>query len=257
MDVRLDGKVALVTGSNKGIGKGIAERLAESGADLSITYNSDAAGAEATAARVRELGRRALVTQIDVGDQSQVDTLFARHLTEFGRLDILVNNAGMSIKGPTHELAAADWERVLRTNLHGPFFCSQLAARQMLAQGQSGRIINITSVHEEACWAGDGAYNVSKGGLRNLTRTMANELGPHGITVNAIAPGMILSDMNKQATADPAYREQAAAQIVARRVGMPEDVANMAAFLASDLAGYCTGMTHYVDGGWMLTWPPV
>jgi glucose 1-dehydrogenase len=146
----------------------------------------------------------------------------------------------------------------MKTNLYGPLYCSRFAARSMIEAGAGGRIINISSVHEEACWAGAGAYCISKSGLRNLTRTLAIELGPHGITVNDVAPGMIVTEgMNSRAFEDDEYLTHAASQIVMRRAGLPADIAAMVVFLASDLGSYCTGSTHYVDGGWMLTWPPV
>jgi glucose 1-dehydrogenase len=257
MDVRLDGKVALVTGSDRGIGQGIAEAFAASGADVFVTYYENKTGAEETAGHVEAAGRRTAIAQVDVGSEEEVARLFAMVDEAFGRIDILVNNAGISIGGLLHEIDTAVWERVMRTNLYGPFFCARHAARRMIAQGDGGRIINISSVHEEACWPNAGPYNVSKGGLRNLTRTLAVELGEHGITVNDIAPGMILTPMNKRAREDPAYLAEAEAQIVLRRAGRPADVAATAVFLASDAASYSTGSTHFVDGGWMLTWPPV
>ncbi len=257
MELRLDGRVALVTGSDSGIGQGIAHRFAESGADLAVNYHTDRDGAERTATMVREAGRRVVVIQADVGDETEVERLFTEIDDAFGRVDILVNNAGIGEGGPVHEIDPAVWDRVLRTNLYGPFFCSRQAARRMLAQGDGGRIINITSVHEEACTAGASPYNVSKAGLRNLTRTQAGELAEHGITVNGIAPGMILTPMSQQAREDEEYLRWAEAQIPMRRVGQPADIANMALFLASDAASYCTGATYYVDGGWMLTYPPV
>jgi glucose 1-dehydrogenase len=257
MELRLDGKVALITGSDRGIGQGIAETFAAAGADVFVTYFRNKAGAEETASRIEASGRRAAVAQVDVGEESDVARLFAQLDETFDRIDILVNNAGVYALGLLHELSTSDWERVLRTNLYGPFFCAQQAARRMIAQGNGGRIINISSVHEEACWAAGGPYNVSKGGLRNLTRTLAVELGEHGITVNDIAPGMILTPMNQRAQEDPVYLAEAEAQIVLKRAGKPADVAAMALFLASDAGSYCTGATHYVDGGWMLTWPPV
>jgi glucose 1-dehydrogenase len=257
MDLRLDGKVALVTGSDSGIGREIARTFAAGGADVTVTYHNDRDGAEETATQVREHGRRALVVQVDVGMPEAVERLFAAHDEAFGRIDVLVNNAGTGAHGDVADLPFASWERVIRTNLHGPFLCSQQAARRMLARGEGGRMIHITSVHEEACWPGASAYCASKVGLRNLMRTLALELGPHGITSNGIAPGMILTPMNRRAATDPDYLRDAEAQIVMRRVGLPNDVANMALFLASDAASYCTGATYFVDGGWMLTWPPV
>ncbi len=255
--VSLDGQAALVTGASSGIGRGIAEKLAQRGADVAINYHRDAAGAEETARLVRAAGRRALVLKADVGAADEVVAMFAAQLDTFGRLDILVNNAGHGGGGRIHETPFADWERVIRTNLHGPFLCSQLAARQLIAQGTGGRIVNISSVHEEACSAGGGAYCVSKAGVRNLTRTLALELGEYGVTVNDVAPGMILTPMNRRAQEDPAYLAWAEAQIPVRRVGQPRDIGGMVAFLCSEEASYCTGSTFYVDGGWMLTWPPV
>lgn len=257
MEVRVDGKVAIVTGADSGIGRGIALRLAESGAEVMVCYHSDRAGAEQTASECRAYGRRTAIAQGDVGDPEVARRIFREHDDAFGRVDILVNNAGI---GRTEEIVDQpfeDFERVIRTNLFGPWLFIQQAARRMISRNEGGRIINITSVHEEACYAGAAGYNASKGGLRNLTRTAAAELGRYGITVNSIAPGMILTPMNDRAMRDQHYLEEAEAQIVLGRAGLPDDIATMALFLASDAASYCTGQTHYVDGGWMLTWPPV
>lgn len=259
MELRLDDKVALITGADSGIGQGIASAFAASGADVAINYRTDEAGARETAALVEGAGRRALVVQGDVGDPAQVDRIFAALDETFGRIDIMVNNAGVGIGGLVHEQPFEDWSRVIGTNLNGTFLCSAQAARRMIAQGGTGgRIINITSVHEDACAnAGGSAYNASKAGIRNLTRTQAFELGPHGITVNNLAPGMILTPMNDRALVDEAYLREAEAQIPLRRAGVPADIANMAVFLASDAASYCTGATYLVDGGWLLNRPPV
>lgn len=257
MELRLDNKVALITGSDSGIGRGIAVRFAEAGADVMVTYYSDRPGAEETAAMVEGFGRKATVAQGDVGDPVVVERMFVQADQQFEKIDILVNNAGFGVQGDIVDTPFESWERVIRTNLHGPFLMLQQAARRMISQGNGGRIINISSVHEEACNVTGAAYNSSKAGLRNLTRTAAVELGRYGITVNDIAPGMILTPMNRIATSDDAYRQSAEAQIVMGRAGLPVDIANMALFLASDAASYCTGSTHFVDGGWMLTWPPV
>jgi glucose 1-dehydrogenase len=257
LDLRVDGKVALVTGSDSGIGQEIACTFAENGADVVVNYRGDRIGAEATAARVEMAGRRSVVIRADVGIEDEVEALFNQIDQTFGRIDILVNNAGHGGGAPIHELALDIWDRVLRTNLYGPFLCSRAAARRFISQGQGGRIMNISSVHEEACTAGGAPYCVSKAGVRNLTRTQALELGEYGITVNDIAPGMILTPMNKRAIDDDGYRQEAEAKIPLQRAGVPSDIAHMALFLATDLASYCTGSTFFVDGGWMLSWPDV
>lgn len=259
MNISLEGKAALVTGASSGIGRGIAEGLAASGADVAVNYRTDLDGAEETARRVRAAGRRAIVVHADVGDPGEVEAMFQRLDREFETIDILVANAGHSSpEKPLHETSWAEWDRVLRSNLGGPFLCGRAAAQRMVQRGTGGRIVNISSVHDEACNVpGEGPYCVSKGGLRNLTRAMALELGPSGITVNAVAPGMILTPMNGRALTDEAYLQHAESQIPLRRAGQPEDVANVVVFLCSDLASYCTGGTYLVDGGWMLNWPPV
>ena len=259
MKIRLDGKNGLVTGASSGIGQGIAVALAAAGASVGINYRSNMEGAEETARRVREVGQRALVMEADVGDPEQVATMFRRFDAEMGPIDILVANAGHgSSSKPLHETSWDEWDRVLRSNLHGAFLCGREAARRMLATGNGGRIVNISSVHEEACNVPeDGPYCVAKGGVRNLTRAMALELAPYGITVNDVAPGMILTPMNQRALEDANYRADAEAQIPVRRAGTPADIAAMVIFLCSDHASYCTGGTYLVDGGWMLTWPPV
>lgn len=257
MELRLDDRVALITGADSGIGRGIALRFAESGADIMVAYFSDRPGAEETVRMVEGFGRRAVIAQGDIGDPLAVERIFAELDQSFGRIDIMVNNAGVGAQGEIVDVSFDRWERVIRTNLHGPYLTTQHAARRMIAQGSGGRIINISSVHEESCQSTGAAYNASKSGLRNLMRTAAVELGRYGITVNGIAPGMILTPLNHKAISDPDYLRSAEGQIVMGRAGLPVDVANMALFLASDASSYCTGSTYYVDGGWMLTQPPV
>lgn len=257
MDIRLDGKVALITGAGSGIGQGIAKSLAEAGADVVINYHRVREGAERTASMVEAAGRKALMVQGDVGNRSDVTRMFDATIEAFGRIDILVNNAGFLKGMPALEMTYDHWETALSTNLTGPFLCSQRAAKEMLRQGNGGRIINITSVHEEAPNLVSVAYTATKGGLRNLTRGFALELAPHGINVIALAPGMI--NTRQPAERDertPEYRAREEL-IPARRAGMPEDIGETVVFLASDAASYLTGSTVFVDGGWMLTWPDV
>ncbi|MDQ3412754.1 MAG: SDR family oxidoreductase, partial [Chloroflexota bacterium] len=203
-------------------------------------------------------GGRALVLQADVGAEADVNTMFNQIDEAFPAIDILVNNAGIGPSdGPLHQTSFETWNRVIQTNLHGPFLCSREAGRRMVDRGTKGRIVNISSVHQESCFVDGGAYCVSKAGLRNLTRTMAIELGGFGITVNDVAPGMIMTRMNTRAMSDADHLAWAEEQIPIKRAGQPDDIANMVLFLCSEAGAYCTGGTYYVDGGWMLTWPPV
>ncbi len=247
---RLQGRIAVVTGAESGIGQAIAEEFAREGADVVITYLNDPERVADTRARVEAQGRRALVVQLDQSQQASVAALFARVNQEFGVPDILVNDAGQS--GPSQPVADVEpnaWEHTLRVNLFGPFYCCQHFIRGRRASGGGGRIINVTSVHEEIARAGASAYDAAKGGLRNLTRTLALELAPDLITVNNIAPGMILTPMNQKAMDDPkAYAEQVQS-IPLKRAGQPWEIARLAVYLASDDAAYATGATFTLDGG--------
>jgi glucose 1-dehydrogenase len=249
---RLAGKVALVTGSSKGIGRGIAERFAAEGADVVINYNSDPAGAGEVVAVARASGVRATALQADLSSVASVRGLIERSIQEMGRLDVLVNNAGIETHAPFWEVSEADYQKVLDVNLRGVFFATQAMVRHLRAAGRGGRIVNISSVHEELPFPNFAAYCASKGGLKMLTRTLAVELGPLGITINNIAPGAIETPINRSLLDDRQKLTSLLAQIPLGRLGQPQDVAGLAAFLASDDAAYVTGTTFTVDGG--LTW---
>jgi glucose 1-dehydrogenase len=253
MTGRLAGKIALVTGSDSGIGQATAIELAREGADVVVNYRGDREGADGTSKQVEALGRRCLVVRADVSDEGDVAEMFDAAVAEFGTIDILVNNAGVDDSG-THlaELDTQTWDRTIRVNLYGPFFCCRRFIKERAAAGGGGKIINITSVHQEIARAGSSAYDASKGGLRNLTTTLALELAPMKINVNNIAPGMVLTPINQQAVDDPETREEAERHIPWRRAGQPAEIGRLAVFLAGDDADYITGATVFIDGGLML-----
>jgi glucose 1-dehydrogenase len=250
MTFRLAGSVAVVTGSDSGIGRAIAAELAAAGADVCVTYHSDEDGGKETGGRVEAAGRRAIVLHVDVREERDVERMFDETVQRLGAPEILVNNAAVNADG-THvaDLDTAAWDRVLRTNLYGPFFACRRFIRERRRAGGGGRIINITSVHEEIPMVGAGAYDATKGGLRMLTRTLALELAPDRITVNNIAPGMILTPMNQEALDDAEEREKQTRNIPWRRGGRPEEVARLALYLASVDADYVTGSSFFIDGG--------
>lgn len=247
---KLAGDVAIVTGSDSGIGQAIAIELANAGADVCVTYHSDEDGARETARQVEAAGRRAIVLQIDVREEAEVERMFDATREQLGVPAIMVNNAAVNADG-THvaDLDSDAWDNVLRTNLYGPFYACRRFIRERRSDGGGGRIINITSVHEEIPMEGAGAYDATKGGLLMLTRTLALELAPDCITVNNIAPGMILTPMNQEALDDPGEREKQTRHIPWKRAGRPEEVAKLAAYLASEDADYITGSSFFIDGG--------
>lgn len=254
---RLAGKTALITGAESGIGQGIAMEFALNGANVIITYFKDKTAAEDTLAKVQEAGCHGIIIQADVSDEPSVDALFATALETFPQIDILVNSAGLrSVDKYIHELSFAEFERTVKTNLFGTFLCCQKFAVHRLQQGGNGRIINITSIHEEIVSPGKIDYCASKSAIRGLCRALAMELADKKITVNNIAPGMILTPMNQHAVDDLAYRESIEQRIPAKTSGLPLDVACVAVFLASDDASYITGTTQVVDGGLMLNRAP-
>jgi len=250
--VRLQGKVALVTGSGQGIGRAIVERFAREGADVVVNFRSGPAMADEVVQMARAAGVRAMAIQADVAQVSEVRRLIEQAVDEMGRLDILVNNAGVETHAPFWDVAEADYDKVLDVNLKGPFFATQAMVRHLRAAGRPGRIVNVSSVHEELPFPNFAAYCASKGGLKMLTRNLAVELGPLGITINSVAPGAIATPINTALLNDPVKLKSLTEQIPLARLGTTDDVTGVAVFLASDEAGYVTGSTYVVDGG--LTW---
>ncbi len=249
----LQGQIALVTGASSGIGAAIAVAFARAGARIVVNYASDREAAETTAAAIRSTNGEAVVIQADVGNESEVDAMFAAAHRAFGTPTIVVNSAGIDALGkPVGEMSLAEWEAAIRTNLTGPFLCCRSFVRGLTqANAASGKIVNISSVHEEIPRAAASEYCASKGGLRNLTRCLALELAPQKINVNAIAPGMIMTPMNQADIDDPEKRKKDEATIPWRRGGQPEEVARLALYLASGDADYVTGATYVIDGGLM------
>jgi NAD(P)-dependent dehydrogenase (short-subunit alcohol dehydrogenase family) len=247
------GKVALVTGASKGVGRGIAVGLAAAGWDVAINYHADQAGAEETAASVQALGRRAWILQADVGFSDRVEAMFSQLDREAGQLDLLVNNAGVQTWAPLLKLKEADFDRTIRTNLKGCFLCTQQAALRMVKTGRGGSIINIGSGANKLPFPNLVDYNASKGGIDNLTMVAAVELGPHKIRVNCVAPGAIEIERTKHESTD--YAGTWSPLTPLRRVGTPVDVARAVVYLASPEADFITAQTVYVDGGLMSQGP--
>jgi glucose 1-dehydrogenase len=249
---RLQGKTALVTGSSQGIGQGIAVRLAQEGANIIVNYHSHPEGADDTLKQIHAAGAGAIAVQADLGQTSQIDSLIQQGLSKFGQIDILVNNAGLEKRAPFWEVIEADYDLVLHVNLKGVFFTTQAFVKQLMARKASGRIINISSVHEELPFPHFASYCASKGGLKMLCRNLAIELAPYGITINNIAPGAIETPINSKLLNDSKELAALLSNIPLRRLGKPSDVAGSVVFLASPDADYITGATIFVDGG--LLW---
>ena len=248
--MRLDGRVALVTGGNRGLGLGMALALAHAGADLALAARTVSQPAEAVRL-VEHTGRRALAIPTDVGQVSQVRAMVRRTVDHFGRLDILVNGAGINIRQPADTFSEEDWERLMAVNLKAAFFACQEAARVMRAQGK-GKIINLGSLSFEIVLPNIALYAISKGGMRQMTRALAVEYAQDNIQVNAIAPGRFWTAMTDAVFSDPELYDSAVSVIPMGRPGVPADLAGATLLLASDASDYITGHTIVVDGGWLV-----
>jgi glucose 1-dehydrogenase len=247
--MKLSGKIALVTGSSQGIGEGIAIRLAEEGADVIINYRSHPEGAAEAVAKVERTGRRGFAIQADLSRLDEIRRLVDESIAHFGQLDILVNNAGIEKNASFTEVTEEDYDRVLDVNLKGVFFTTQYFVRHLTEGKRPGKIINISSVHEELSFPHFASYCASKGGLRMLTRTLSVEMAPLGITINNVAPGAIQTPINTSLLQDKAKLDALLRNIPLMRLGQPADVAGAVVYLASSDADYVTGSTLIVDGG--------
>ncbi|NJP05639.1 MAG: glucose 1-dehydrogenase [Chloroflexaceae bacterium] len=253
------GKNVLVTGGSSGIGQAIAVRFGQEGANVAINYRKSIEEAEKTEAMIQQCcasiegcGQRSLLVQADVAQADQVQQMFEAMVQAFGGIDILVNNAGFQISGPSHEVPMDSFDRVMATNLRGAYLCARHAIQHFLDAGKPGSIINISSVHQTIPKPHYISYAVSKGGMQNLTTTLALEYAAQGIRVNAIGPGATVTPINRAWVDDPDKRAQVESHIPMRRAGTAEEMASATVFLASDEAGYITGQTLYVDGGLTL-----
>ena len=255
----LKGKKVLVTGGSSGIGQAIAVKFAEYGADVAINYYANRDEAQKTEdaiqfcrQSVRQLGVKDILVQADVSKEEDVTRMFDTVLGEWGTLDVLVNNAGIQIPADSHEMTVQQFDRVLNTNLRGAFMCAQRAVQHFLTARKPGSIINVSSVHQVIPKPRFVGYSVSKGGMQNLTHTLALEYAGRGIRVNAVGPGATVTPINRAWIDDPEKRAMVEAHIPMGRAGTSEEMAETVAFLASDLGGYITGQTIFVDGGLTL-----
>ena len=248
----ITGKRALVTGSSQGIGQTIAQRLAEEGCDVIINYHSHPETAEETAEGIRKLGRKAVLVQADLSTTEGTRELVQKSIEGLDGLDLLVNNAGLEKHANFWDVTERDYDLVLNTDLRGAFFTTQAFVKHLMAEKRPGKIINISSVHEELPFPHFTAYCASKGGMKMMMRNLAIELAPFGITVNNVAPGAIETPINKNLLNDPDKLKALLENIPLKRLGKTTDVAGVVVFLASTDADYITGTTIVVDGG--LTW---
>jgi len=256
----LKGKNTLITGASSGIGQAIAIRLAQEGCNIAINYRKSPSGAEETeemalqkaCKNVEICGVKSLLVQGDVSQEEDVVEMVNTVIEEFGSLDILINNAGIQTECPSHEITAEDFDRVIGVNLRGSYLCARETIKHLLTQNRSGVIINISSVHEIIPRPMYVSYSISKGGMENMTKTLALEYAHRGIRVNSVAPGATITPINEAWTDDPEKKAVVESHIPMRRAGTSEEMAAAVAFLASDEAAYITGQTLFVDGGLSL-----
>jgi glucose 1-dehydrogenase len=252
------GQVALVTGANSGIGRAVAIGLARAGADVVVNHVTEPDAANAVVAEIARLGRKGLAIHADVGREADVEAMFAQAIEAFGTLQIVVCNAGLQRDSPFEQMTLEQWNTVIGVNLTGQFLCARAAVREFRRRGLQdvsaalGKIICMSSVHQQIPWAGHANYAASKGGVMMLMQTMAQELGPHRIRVNGIAPGATRTPINTAAWSTPAAYDKLMALVPYGRIGEPSDIAQAAVWLASDASDYVTGTTLFVDGGMTL-----
>jgi len=256
---RLKNQVALVTGASSGIGAGVAKALAADGATVVVNYHSDENGANATKQAIEDLGGKALIIQADVSKEEEVQSMFKQAIDQLGTVHILINNSGLQDDAKFVDMTLAQWNKVIGVNLTGQFLCAREAAREFIRRGPqpevskaTGKIICMSSVHEVIPWAGHVNYATSKGGIMLLMKSMAQELAPHKIRVNSIGPGAIATPINASARDTPEEEKSLLTLIPYGRIGEPQDIGDVAAWLASDEADYVTGTTIFADGGMTL-----